>query len=114
MMIIEACFRRMKTTGLKLRPVFHWTNDRIIAHVKLCVFALLLERAAEIACDDTWRNIRTALEEIQVVPCETPSGTFLKTTRPGADALAFLERLGLPPPPKLLAVEPKPAPGAKA
>src|SRR5215831_3752693 len=37
MMIIEACFRRMKTTGLRIRPVYHWTAHRITSHVRLCV-----------------------------------------------------------------------------
>ena len=58
MMIIEACFRRMKTTGLRIRPVYHWTAHRITSHVRLCVLALLLERAAEIRVEDTWRNLR--------------------------------------------------------
>ena len=48
MMIIEACFRRMKTTGWRIRPVYHWTAHRITSHIRLCVLALLLERAAEI------------------------------------------------------------------
>ena len=33
--IIESCFRRMKQTGLEVRPMFHWTPRRIEAHVKL-------------------------------------------------------------------------------
>src|SRR5262244_1505294 len=32
MRIIEACFRRMKTTGLRIRPVYHWTAHRINHH----------------------------------------------------------------------------------
>jgi hypothetical protein len=32
--IIESCFRRMKQTGLEVRPMFHWTARRIEAHVK--------------------------------------------------------------------------------
>ena len=72
--------------------------------MKICVFALLLERIAERACEDTWRNIRTALDEIQVVPCETPSGSFLKTTRATPATLALLKKLGVPPPPRLLEV----------
>jgi Transposase DDE domain len=32
--IIESCFRRMKQTGLEVRPMFHWTPRRIDAHVK--------------------------------------------------------------------------------
>jgi hypothetical protein len=109
MMIIESCFRRLKTTGRKLRPVFHWTHDRIIAHVKICVFALLLQRVAERACEDTWRNIRTALDEIQVIPCETPSGWFLKTTRASPGTLALLKKLDVVAPPRLLEVKPKAA-----
>src|SRR5664279_3321299 len=38
--MIESCFRRMKQTGLEVRPMFHWTARRIEAHVKLCVLAL--------------------------------------------------------------------------
>lgn len=109
-LIIEACFRRLKTTGLKVRPVYHWRSRRIVAHVKLCVFALLLQRIAEIACDDTWRNIRLALRSIQVVPCETPSGSFFHTTQVAPDALALLSKLKVPPPPRLLAVTPKTSP----
>jgi transposase len=45
--IIESCFRRMKQTGLEVRPMFHWTPRRIDAHVKLCVLALRMQRAAE-------------------------------------------------------------------
>ena len=48
--IIKSCFRRMKQTGLQVRPMFHWTPRRIEAHVKLCVLALQMQRAAEIRC----------------------------------------------------------------
>ena len=46
--IIEACFSKLKPTGLEIRPVYHWTPRRIVAHVKLCVLALQIQRAAEI------------------------------------------------------------------
>ena len=35
MMIIEAGFRRMKTTA-GIRPVYHWTAHRITSHIRLC------------------------------------------------------------------------------
>lgn len=101
-MIIEDCFRRMKTTGLKVRPLFHWTEHRIRAHVKLCVLALLVQRVVELACQDTWRNIRRELATIQAIECQTASGSFVRSTRPSAAALAYLGRLKLPEPPKLL------------
>jgi hypothetical protein len=31
MAIIETCFRRLKTTGLRIRPVYHWTAHRMSA-----------------------------------------------------------------------------------
>jgi transposase len=67
MTLIEGCFRQMKTTGLQTRPSYHWRPHRIIAHVKLCVLALLLQRAAEIRCQQTWRTIRQTLDQLKVV-----------------------------------------------
>ncbi|MBV9681134.1 MAG: IS1634 family transposase [Solirubrobacterales bacterium] len=55
--VIESCFRRMKQTGLEVRPMFHWTARRIEAHVKLCVLALQMQRAAEIRCGLPWARI---------------------------------------------------------
>jgi hypothetical protein len=48
--IIESCFRRLKQTGLELRPMFHRSPRRIEAHVKLCILALQMQRAAELRC----------------------------------------------------------------
>lgn len=105
MMILEACFRRMKTTGLRIRPVYHWTAHRIVSHVKLCVLALLLERAAEIRVGDTWRNIRLTLEEIKAVRYRVQGTTIVQSTRLTAQAAAVLKKLGISPPKRLLAVE---------
>jgi len=105
MMIIEACFRRMKTTGLRIRPIYHWTAHRIVSHVKLCVLALLLERAAEIRAGDTWRNLCFTLEEIKAVRYRVQGTTIVQTTRLTARAAAVLKKLGISPPKRLLAVE---------
>ncbi len=40
---VEHAFRSMKTVGLELRPVFHWTASRVRAHVLLCMLAYYLE-----------------------------------------------------------------------
>jgi transposase len=40
---IERGWRCLKST-LELRPVYHWTERRIRAHVLLCVIALQVER----------------------------------------------------------------------
>jgi hypothetical protein len=110
MMIIEACFRRMKTTGLRIRPVYHWTAHRITSHVRLCVLALLLERAAEIRVGDTWRNLRFALEEVKAVRYRVHRLTLVQSTRLTAPVLAYLKKLGVQPPPRVLSIESASAP----
>jgi len=105
MMRIEACFRRMKTTGLRLRPVYHWTAHRIASHVKLCVLALLLQRAAEIRTGDTWRHIRLVLDEIQAVRYRMRGTTIVQSTRLTPQATAVLKKLQVAPPKRRLAVE---------
>jgi len=53
---VERGWRDMKG-ALALRPVFHYREDRIRAHVQLCWLALLLARVAENATGGTWRNL---------------------------------------------------------
>lgn len=107
---IEACFRRMKTTGLRIRPVYHWTAHRITSHVRLCVLALLLERAAEIRVGDTWRNLRFALEEVKAVRYRVHGITLVQSTRLTAQVMAYLKKLGVKPPPRVLSIENSSAP----
>lgn len=110
MMIIEACFRRMKTTGLRIRPVYHWTAHRIVSHVKLCVLALLLERAAEIRVGESWRTIRLTLDEVKAVRYRVQGTTIVQSTRLTAQAAAVLKKLAISPPKRILAVEHAPSP----
>src|ERR671926_1195024 len=64
MWVIESCFRKMKTTGLEVRPMFHWMPHRITAHVRLCVLALMIQRAAELRSGESWaRRLRGALHQ---------------------------------------------------
>jgi hypothetical protein len=105
MMLIEACFRRLKTTGLRIRPVYHWPAHRIASHVKLCVLALLLQRAAEIRTGDTWRTIRLVLDEIQAVRYRVRGTTIVQSTHLTARARTLLKKLRVAPPPRRFAVE---------
>src|SRR5262249_39822716 len=40
---VECAFRCLKTVDLKIRPIFHWLDDRIRAHVCLCMLAYYVE-----------------------------------------------------------------------
>jgi transposase len=104
MTLIEGCFRQMKTTGLQTRPIYHWRPHRIIAHVKLCVLALLLERAAEIRCQQTWRMIRHTLDQLKVVRYRMHGKTIVQSTRVTSTLAEILRSLRIPTPQKILEV----------
>jgi len=98
---VEVAWRSLKS-GLKLRPVYHWAPHRLHAHVALTVLALLLERVAEQACGDTWRNIRDDLKRIKLAQLSSPNGTVWQVTEPPPDALKRLKSLKIPKPPPIL------------
>jgi hypothetical protein len=81
---VEEAWRTLKS-GLRMRPVYHWTPHRICAHVSISVLALLLERVAELACGDTWRNIRDDLKQIKLAQLLSPNGTVWQVTEPGLE-----------------------------
>jgi hypothetical protein len=104
MWIIESCFRRMKTTGLQVRPMFHWTPRRIVAHVKLCVLALMIQRAAEIASERPWRRIADLLEPIKAVRYTAEGRTIVQTSKIRPDAADIFKKLDISAPNTILAV----------
>ena len=40
---VERAFRSLKTVDLEIRPIRHWTADRVRAHVFLCMLAYHVE-----------------------------------------------------------------------
>ena len=101
---VEEAWRTLKS-GLRLRPVFHWTPHRISAHVSISVLALLLERVAEQACGDTWRNIRDDLKQVKLAQLLSPNGTVWQVTEPGPEASNRLKSLEINKPPPILQVD---------
>ncbi len=95
---VERAWRLLKS-GLRIRPMFHWAPHRLCAHVSLTMVALLLERLAERACGDTWRNIRDDLRQIKLAQFLTPQGDLWQVTDPLPTAANRLKQLGIPPPP---------------
>ena len=98
---VEEAWRTMKS-GLKIRPVFHWAPHRIHAHIAITVLSLLLERTIEHACQDTWRNIRDDLKQIQLALLCSPSGRVWQVTDPTPDAANRLKNLKIKPPKPIL------------
>lgn len=108
LMRVEECWRAMKS-GLRTRPVFHWTPHRICAHISLCVLALLLERVAERRAGDTWRNILAQLDTIKVIEYERGSARVLQTTQMRSEVAELLRRLKVAPPARLHRVSAAPS-----
>jgi len=104
---VERAWRMLKS-GIHLRPIFHWVPHRISAHVSLTMIALLLERIAENACGDTWRNIRDDLRQVKLIQLSTPDGDLWQVTEPAPNAVKILKQLGIPPPPPVLRVASSP------
>ena len=98
---VEQAWRSLKS-GLKLRPVYHFAPHRIQAHVALTVHALLLERVAEQACADSWRNIRNDLKQIKLAQLLSPNGTVWQVTEPRPNAAKHLKALQIKHPPPIL------------
>jgi transposase len=70
---VEHAFRCLKTVDLKIRPIFHWLDDRIRAHVFLCMLAYYVEwhmreRLAPILFDDHERDEAEATRASIVQP----------------------------------------------
>jgi hypothetical protein len=102
--IIESCFRRMKQTGLEVRPMFHWTPRRIEAHVKLCVLALQMQRAAEIRCALPWARIAHELAALKAVRYHTGGRSIVQRTKIADSLGGILKMLGVSMPKQILSV----------
>jgi hypothetical protein len=88
--------------ALGLRPVHHYREDRIRAHVQLCWLALLLIRVAETATGDTWRNLRHELDRMHLVTLATADGRVAQRSTTTSGQKSILSALNLPEPPKYL------------
>jgi len=91
---VERGWRDMKG-ALGLRPVFHYREDRVRAHVQLCWLALLLMRVVENATDDTWRNVRHELDRMHLITLATADGHVAQRSGTTAGQKTILAALGL-------------------
>jgi len=103
--IIESCFRRMKQTGLQVRPMFHWTPRRIEAHVRLCVLALQMQRAAEIRCALPWPQIAHHLASLKAVRYRAENRTIVQRTKIPPELAKILKILSISTPKQILRVD---------
>ena len=80
---VERAFRSMKSVDLKVRPIYHWKDDRIRGHVFLCMLAYYLEwhmrkALAELLFDDHEREAAEETRQSIVAPAPRSSAAKLK------------------------------------
>jgi len=95
---IERGWRALKST-LLLRPVYHWTEERILSHVFICVLALQIERWMRNRLKGV--SVPTALRQlrrIKMVEVVEGNNTRILPTRLTAEQKDILSRLGVPAP----------------
>lgn len=102
LLVIERCFRTLKTSRLRIKPVHHRKTARIRTHVKLCVLALLLERVAEEKTGLNGARLVHQLESVQMVPVTTLHGRFLQRTGLTPGAVGILRALEMGDPPEVV------------
>lgn len=101
---IERGWRSLKSTIL-LRPVYHWSERRIRAHVFVCVLALQLERWMRNKLRELDLSAPKAIEllqRIKAVEFTVNGKTTLAPTRPTRQQTEVLRCLGAPPIPAKL------------
>ncbi len=83
--MVERAFRCIKTVDLHVRPVYHWLEDRVRAHVFLCMLAYYLEwhmrqRLAPMLFDDTDKDEAEALRRSVVAQAQRSKAAVKKQT----------------------------------
>src|SRR5208282_5713665 len=73
--MVERAFRCLKTVDLHVRPIYHWLEDRVRAHVFLCMLAYYLEwslraRLAPMLYDDDDKEAAAALRDSPVAKAQ--------------------------------------------
>jgi len=104
LLVIERCFRSMKRVQLHMRPMYHWLPHRIVAHVKLCVLALLLQRVAELRAERSWMRIRHELDRVQATELQVGSDRFWQRNRLSEEAEKLFGALQIEPPKQVVSV----------
>jgi len=100
---IEAAFQSMKHV-LDIRPVNHTKEQRIRAHVGICVLAYLLSTYAENTCLMSWKKIRSSLGGLHAGCISSLQGTFIKTTESNKEQRSILKKFSIKPPPEVLKI----------
>jgi transposase len=99
---IERCFRTLKSS-LDIRPVYHWVDRRIRAHIFLCIMALQLHRLMRSRLHEAkiFTSPERVLEKLalqRTVQAEIDGKKFDGLIPPTPEQLDLFKALGVPTP----------------
>ena len=82
--MVERAFRCLKTVDLHVRPIHHWLEDRVRAHVFLCMLAYSVEwslraKLAPMLYDDDEKQLAEALRQSPVAKAQRSPGALEKS-----------------------------------
>lgn len=119
--IIEDAFGEIKG-NLRARPIFHWTDQRIVGHLTLCFLAYYCEALMTKALREkklmlespaieeeiirprplTVVEAMRELQEVRAIPVKVKTSTIWVRTDISGNAQKLFSAIGLKPPPKVL------------
>jgi hypothetical protein len=73
---VERAFRTIKTVDLKIRPIHHYTEGRVRAHIFLCVLAYYVEWHMR----EAWRELLFADEDLTAKAMRDPVAPAQRST----------------------------------
>jgi hypothetical protein len=109
LLVIERCFRSLKRGQIHLGPMYHRLAQRIEAHVKICVLALLIQRVVEHTTGESWFPLRHPLNALQATEFRTATHQFFHRNEPTPDLKRLFKKLEISMPNSVLAVHPLPS-----
>ena len=82
---VERAFKELKNF-LKIRPMYHYTDDRVRAHVFICVLAYTMERILELECKElpqvtSARRALSLLSRLKAIECRVGKRMMTMTNR---------------------------------
>lgn len=105
LLVIERCFRTLKTTQIHMEPINHWLPTRIEAHVKICMLSLLIQRTAELTSKEIWSDLHGLLAKLQAIEFSSPTHRFFQRNEMEERLVKILEVLSIDAPKPVLAIQ---------
>lgn len=102
---VERAFRTLKSS-LDLRPVYHFKDERICAHVLICWLALLLVRIIEVETGMSWDRVRREMDRLHFVELFGKGGRVLQRTELTPLQSNILKKLKISPPNRFQQINP--------